>query len=252
VTVARVTALSVAPVKGLRVSRVDRLELTPAGPVGDRSFVIVDERCEVVPTRRAAALLQVASRRLPSGALELSLPGGETIAATPAKGRPASTRLHGGRRVHGRLVGGPLSDALSEHLGRRVLLLALDDDQTGADDHPITLMSTASLGAVATALGQADLDPRRFRMTIEIEGVAAWEEHGWAGSQLQIGDALLRVVDPVPRCVVVTRSPLDGSLDAPVLRALADLRGTRGVEFGVWGTVARGGAVSLGDPVIYK
>lgn len=249
---ARVAALAVAPVKGLRLSRADRLEITPTGPVGDRRYVVVDERCDVVQTRRAPDLLRVGARLLASGALELSFPDGSAVAAIPEPGRRAYTSLYGDRRVRGALVGGELGDSLSEHLGRRVMLLALDEGQTGADDHPITLMSTASLAAVGTALGQAELDPRRFRMTIEIEGVTAWEEHCWAGSLLQIGDVLLRVVEPVPRCVVVTRSPLDGSTDAPVLRALAGLHGKRGVEFGVWCTVERGGSVATGDPVVYK
>jgi uncharacterized protein YcbX len=249
---ARVAALAVAPVKGLRLSRVDHLEIARSGPVGDRGFVVVDERCEVVQTRRAPQLLQVAARVAASGALELSFPDGSAVEAVPEPGRRASTRLYGNRLVQGRLVTGELSDSLSEHLGQRVMLLALDEGQTGADDHPVTLMSSASLRAVGTALGQDELDPRRFRMTIEIGGVAAWEEHGWAGSVLQIGDVRLRVVDPVPRCVVVTRSPVDGSTDAPVLRALADLHGKRGVVFGVWCTVERGGFIHVGEPVIYK
>ena len=86
-------------------------------------------------------------------------------------------------------------------------------------------MSGASLAALAPALDGTVPDPRRFRMTIAIDGAAAWEEHGWGGREIAAGGALLRGVEPVPRCVVTTRDPDDGRTDAPVLAALAQLRG---------------------------
>jgi uncharacterized protein len=113
----------------------------------------------------------------------------------------------------------------------------------------VTLMSRASLEALAPALDGAVPDARRFRMTIAIDGVAAWEEHGWAGREIAAGEALLRGLDPVPRCVVTTRDPDAGTTDAPVLAALAQLRGKRDVTFGIWCAVLRPGAIRVGDPV---
>jgi uncharacterized protein YcbX len=130
-----------------------------------------------------------------------------------------------------------------------VRLLARDADETGADDFPVTLMSNASLRSLAPALGGTVPDGRRFRMTLTVEGVAAWEEHGWGGRRLAAGDAALRVVQPVPRCVVTTRSPDGGQRDTPVLKALAHMRGKADVTFGVWCEVTRPGAVRRGDVV---
>ena len=90
-------------------------------------------------------------------------------------------------------------------------------------------------------------DGRRFRMTLTVEGLEPWEEHDWAGRELAAGAAGLRVVDPVPRCVVTTRGPKDGRTDAPVLKALARLRGKKDVTFGVWCEVTRPGVVRRGD-----
>jgi uncharacterized protein YcbX len=124
-----------------------------------------------------------------------------------------------------------------------------DAGRTGADDAPVSLMSQASLRALAGALDGTVPDGRRFRMTLTIAGVEAWEEHGWAGREVAAGRAVLRVVDPIPRCVVTTRDPDAGRTDFPILKALARLRGKDGVTFGVWCEVARPGTVRVGDSV---
>ena len=128
-------------------------------------------------------------------------------------------------------------------------LLARDPGERGADDAPVTLMSEASLAALAPALDGDVPDARRFRMTIAIDGVEAWEEHGWAGRQVAAGDAVLRVTEPVPRCAVTTRDPDSGRRDVPTLKALADLRGKDDVTFGVWCEVVSPGPIRVGDVV---
>jgi len=104
----------------------------------------------------------------------------------------------------------------------------------GHDDQPVTLMSEASLTALAPEFSGIAPDPRRFRMTITMTGTDAWAEHGWGGQEVAIGEAILRVIGPVPRCVVTTRNPDSGATDARVLHALARLRGKNDVTFGVW------------------
>jgi MOSC domain-containing protein len=239
---ATVTALAIAPVKGLRVAAVDELEIGPAGAVGDREFLVVDPDNALLLTTRTPALLQVAARR-EGEALRLTFPDGRAVAAVPEPGERAETANYEGRRIAGRLVEGELAAALSEHLQRPVRLLARDAEDRGADDAPVTLMSEASLEALAVP------DARRFRMTITIDGVGAWDEHGWGGRELAAGDAVLRVTEPVPRCVVTTRDPDRGSRDHPTLKALADLRGKDDVTFGVWCDVVAPGRVRVGDAV---
>ena len=167
----------------------------------------------------------------------------------PEPGAAATTANYEGRPIAGRLVEGTLAEALSDHLGRPVRLLARDATERGADDAPVTLMSEASLHALAPALDGAVPDPRRFRMTITVDGVDAWEEHGWGGRELTIGSAVLRVTEPVPRCAVTTRDPDSGRRDVPTLKALAQLRGKRDVTFGVWCEVIAPGRVRVGDVV---
>jgi uncharacterized protein YcbX len=246
---AAVVQLAIAPVKGLQVTAVDELDIGPTGPAGDRAFLVVDADNGLLLTTRTPALLQVAAR-WEDGVLALTFPDGRRVAAVPEPGERAETENYEGRRIAGRLVDGELAQALSEHLQRPVRLLARDVADRGADDAPVTLMSQASLEALAPALDGVVPDSRRFRMTITIDDVGAWEEHGWGGRELAVGGAVLRVTAPVSRCVVTTRDPERGRRDVPTLKALAALRGKDDVTFGVWCEVVAPGRVRVGDSVL--
>ena len=244
----RVAALAIVPVKGMRTVAVDALELAPAGPVGDRAFHVREADGAIALTKRNPRLVQVVPA-WDGEELALVFPDDRRVAAPVVGGAAVSTTFYDGRAVPGRLVEGPFAGALSEYLGRPVELVAHDDGVTGGDDHPVTLMSDGSLAAVSAALDGAFVDARRFRMTIAIEGAQAWEEDGWAGREVAIGSATLRVAVPTERCVVTMRDPDDGHGDLPILRALARLRGKRDVAFGVWCDVAAPGVVRVGDAV---
>jgi len=249
--VAVVAALALAPVKGLRLVPVDAVDVRASGPVGDRRFLLREPDGRIALTMRNPRLVQVVPAwDAERDELALAFPDGARVAGPVARGEAVTTALYDGRRVAGHLVEGPFSDALSEHAGHPVALVMREDTETGGDDSPVTLMSRASLHALGAALGDGGLDGRRFRMTIEIDGVPAWEEHGWAGREVRAGDAVLRVAAPTERCAVTTRSPDDGHRDAPVLKALADLRGKDDVTFGVWCDVVAPGRVRVGDPIV--
>jgi uncharacterized protein len=125
-------------------------------------------------------------------------------------------------------------------------------EHIGTDDQPVTLMSEASLQALAPELNGTVPDPRRFRMTITITGTDAWAEHAWRGQKVTIGEVSLGVIDPVPRCVVTTRNPESGATDARVLHVLARLRGKDDITFGVWCEVLRPGRIEVGDAVMLR
>ena len=122
-------------------------------------------------------------------------------------------------------------------------------EHIGNDDQPVALMSEASLRALATEFSGTAPDSRRFRMTVTITGTDAWAEHAWSGQKVTIGDVILRVIAPVPRCLVTTRNPESGSTDARILHALARLRGKDDITFGVWSEILRPGPIHVGDVV---
>lgn len=256
-----VSQLAIAPVKGMRLQRTPEIQLGHHGVIGDRDFLVVDDDDgKLLLTAKNPGLVRIEPRWEPArNLLALRFPDGRVVQDTPKPGTTAVTRMYDGREIPGRLVPGPLSDALSGYLGRAVHLFKRAPDHLGSDDCPVTLMSEASLHALAAYFSGTDPDPRRFRMTITITGVDPWAEHGWAGQQLTIGDpvvgdpvvgdTVLRVLEPVPRCVVTTRNPESGATDARILHALAKLRGHHDITFGVWCEIIQPGRIRVGDRV---
>lgn len=105
---------------------------------------------------------------------------------------------------------------LSDHFGRSV---HLNKESTGRfldipDQSGVTVLSRSSLQEVSQWYDNMDLNEtrRRFRATLEIEGVPAfWEDQLFSSSSegvaFKIGDVNLVGISPRARCVVPTRNP---------------------------------------------
>jgi uncharacterized protein YcbX len=246
-----VSQLAIAPVKGMRLQRSTEIQLGHHGVIGDRDFLIVDDDGKLLQTSRYPGLLRIEPSWEPArNLLAMHFPDGSIVRDAPERGTAAVTRMYDGREIPGRVIRGSLSAALSGYLGRAVHLFKRDAGHLGADDRPVTLMSEASLHALAAKLSGTAPDPRRFRMTITVTGADPWAEHSWSGQQVTIGDIALRVLAPVPRCVVTTRNPESGATDVRILHALARLRGKSDITFGVWCEIIRPGRIQVGDPVM--
>lgn len=243
-----VSELGIAPVKGMRLQRTTELQLGQHGVTGDREFFVIEDDGTLLLTSDAPQLVQIEpARDLVRNLLTLTFPDGDIVQDTPEIGAQATTRTYAGREVPGWIIPGPLSTALSGYVGRPVHLFKRAAEHLGNDDEPVTLMSQASLEALAPELGGTVPDSRRFRMTITITGTDAWAEHDWRGHRVDIGEVALRVISPVPRCVITTRNPESGATDARTLHALARLRGKDDVTFGVWCEILRPGYIKIGD-----
>ncbi len=250
-----VVTLTTTPVKGTRVHEASELELGPDGAPGDRRFYLVDERGRLMNGKHVGMLPSIeAHYDDDDGELSLTFPGGAVVSAGVELGEPIETRFFS-RPVRARPLLGPWSDALSEHFGRPLRLVegigpvALDRGRRGA----VSLMSRASLAALADVAGAAGVDARRFRMLVEIDGVGAHAEDAWIGRSVRIGAALVRMHGHVGRCSTTTRHPVDGTVDLPVLDLLRSYRGeldtTEPLPFGIYGEVLEGGRVAVGDAV---
>jgi uncharacterized protein len=245
-----VSQLAIAPVKGMRLHCTGEIRLERYAVAGDREFLIIGKDGKLLLTSRFPALLQIEPAwDRARDVLALRFPDGNVVQDTPEPGASAATRTYDGREIPGWIIPGPLSAALSGYLGREVYLLKREPEHIGHDDQPVTLMSEASLKALAPEFNGTAPDPRRFRMTITMTGTDAWAEHGWGGQKVAIGEAILRVIAPVPRCVVTTRNPDSGATDARVLHALARVRGKNDVTLGVWCDILRPGRIHIGDLV---
>jgi uncharacterized protein YcbX len=251
-----VTALVTTPVKGLRVVATPRLTLDRWGAPDDRRFYLVDDRARMVNGKMIGELQTVvADYRHDERALTLTFADGTRVGGVVELGEPIDTRFFS-RPARARPLLGPWSDALSEHVGR-ALRLVESDGRKGVDRGragAVSLISQASLGALASAAGAAAVDARRFRMLVEIDGVAAHEEDSWLGAKVRAGEALVRFRGHVGRCLTTSRDPDSGVVDLPTLDVLRDYRGgldtTEPLPFGVYGEVLEGGVVAVGDAVV--
>ena len=247
--------MSLAPVKSLRLTSVDAIELELTGIRGDRRYYLVDEEGALLNAKRVPALLAV-SAEADDGRLLLRFPDGPEVTGDVELGERIVTSFFG-RPVEGRLVEGPWSDALTAYVGRPLRLARTEREGDGVDRGRLagaTLVSTASLDALRVAAGEDQpVDGRRFRMTIGIDGVEPHAEDGWIGGLVNLGGAMVAVREHVGRCAVTTLDPDRGIRDLDTLGTIAAYRGdvlTREpLPFGVWCEVVAPGRVAVGDPI---
>lgn len=100
----------------------------------------------------------------------------------------------------------------------------------------------ATDGAVA-AFGR---DVRRLRPNILIGGVDGLAERGWGGSELHVGDAVIRLDSLRGRCPITTVDPDTLARDPQVLR---DIGRRFGGRLALNADVLRPGRVRIGQPV---
>jgi uncharacterized protein YcbX len=248
------TRLSVTPVKALRLSHPAEAQLTAGGIPSDRRFYLIDEADALFDASDKAALLGVVpDYDAAAERLRLSFPDGSVVEDAADGLQGMITTDFFGRAVKGRLVDGDFAEALSRYAGQPLRLARVTRDGDGQDVHPLTLVSTESVRDLGRRGDRADLDPRRFRMNLEIEGCEPYEEDSWDAELVRVGEATIRVRGQVPRCVVTTLGPDSGDKDFGTLTQIARYRprigGRGGLPFGMYAEVVRAGRVRLGDLV---
>ncbi len=248
-----VTALSVTPVKGTRLHTVDSIELGPTGARGDRRFYVIDERGRMVNGKVVLDLQTViADWSEDTSELALLFPDGTRVAGVVDGGPAVATTFFSAPR-EAIVPDGPWSEALSEHFGRPLRLARTDSAVDRGRDGAVSLISTASVDRLAEVAACESVDARRFRMLIEIEGIAAHAEDGWVGRRIRVGGAELAFHGHVGRCLITNKDPDTAVPDLPTLDLLRSYRGeldtTEPLPFGIYGAVARAGRIAVGDPV---
>lgn len=249
-----VTRLNIAPVRSLGLETRDEIALTRLGVAEDRRFYLIGKNDRLVDQLIVNALVQVAAWTDPEATvLRLTFPDGFVVEDDVRAGEPIETPIYG-RTAVGHLVDGPWADALSGFAGRPVRLIRCDaPGGTRARGHA-SLMTEASLDRLGQQLGAGRVDARRFRMLIELSGEIPHEEDTWTGRRIELGETVLAVTAPIPRCPMTTHDPNTGERDLETLRAIKEYRGLAGesgkaLMFGVWAEVERPGRVRIGDEV---
>lgn len=227
-TIGHVAALHRYPVKSLSGEALPEALLDERGLVGDRLWSVRD------PDGKLGSGKSSRRFRRMDGLLALTAAyDGDALVVTFPDGR--------------RLGPGPgLDEALSWHVGRPVSL-GREGEVSHFDDGPLHLVTTSSVAAVAADHG-APVDARLFRANFLLDNGAGagFAEDGWYGARLAVGEALLEVVQPMPRCVMVDMAQVDVEAPGGLLRTLTERRDG---DFGVLLRVVLPGRVRVGDEV---
>jgi uncharacterized protein len=251
---ARVSWISLTPVKGTMLHLVEEADLLEAGVRGDRRFYFVTERGRLLSNKDHGPLQLVrADYDADTEVLSLRFADGELVEGEIERGADVETTFHRAPRPASVVVG-PWAEAVSELVGQPVRLVepelpATDRGRGGA----ATLLATTSLNRLARQLGVETIDHRRFRMNFGVEGIGAHEEDGWRGRRVRIGDAVVIPQGHVGRCVITTQNPDTGCTDLDTLNGLASYRSgvesTEPLPLGIHAAVAEPGRVRVGDAV---
>jgi uncharacterized protein YcbX len=244
-----VSRISVTPVKGFRLDHPNEVTLGLEGPIENRRFWLLDGARRRLRSSLTPWPVQVSARwHADEERLCMVFPDGSEVAGSALGcGEPFVVDFHG-RTVAAQVVEGPWTDRLSALAGHPVVLARPERAGLGMTE-PVTFLSEASVARLAAEAGGA-IDARRFRMLFELTGCGAHEEDTWEGQRFRLGEAVVEIGGPVPRCAVTTRDPDTGQRDLDTLALIRGYRGVRdgeAIDFGVYARVERPGRVCVGD-----
>lgn len=111
----------------------------------------------------------------------------------------------------------------------------------------VSLVNLASVGELEKVVRIA-VDPLRFRANLYFEGLPAWDELNWAGSEIKVGKARLRVVSAITRCAATSVNPATAIRDLNIPAILQKEFGHNCM--GVYAEVVGGGEVIRNDPIV--
>jgi uncharacterized protein YcbX len=261
------------PVKSMLGVGVAAASLGPSGLVGDRAWALVDDATGKVASAKQPRLwrrlLQVrVEQPAEDGRVVLLLPDGTRLQAGAAGtdaalsrfvGRPVTMRStrEPGAQIDRALPEEVLARGVDAEVDATVLELSQQVPGQGFRDYaPVHLVTTATLDAVGAGTGRA-VDARVLRpnLVLSTPDAQGYVEDDWTSRQLTIGEVVLQVFMPAPRCAVPTLQHGEVPAAPEVLRTLGQQH-RRPVEgfgllpvAGVYARVLTGGTVRAGHPV---
>jgi uncharacterized protein len=219
------------PVKSTGGERLERADVDERGLVGDRLYAVRDAEGKFGSGkntrrfRRMDGLLRLRSRYVDGMTQpELLDPHGESVADPAAY--------------------------LTEYLGRDDVDVVREGETSHFDQLPLSVLTTASLDWVRTAVPGVSIDERRFRPNLLIRtppGTRPFVEDDWFGRNARIGPGLcVEFVRSSERCAMTNEAQQDLPHSPLVLRAIAQSHDNR---LDALATVARPGSVRIGHSV---
>jgi uncharacterized protein YcbX len=248
-----VSRLSITPVRSLALHHPDAVELGPHGVADDRRYVLLTPDDRIFDGTKHGPLVRMrAELAHDPERLTVVLPDGTAVEDAVELGAARQITVYG-RTFTVRAVAGPWAEAIGAIVGRDLALARIERLPEERDRNPVSIVSEASVHELERQANDGrSLDSRRFRMLVQLDGAEAHAEDGWIGRRVRIGQAVVRVTKPDPRCVITTQDPATGLRDFATLHAIKAYRGLRDgrhIDFGVYADVVVPGTVRVGDEV---
>ena len=231
------------PIKGIGAEALERADLTIGRPVPmDRAFAVLEAGGDAAEGWRSCRnflrgakgpSLMAITAKTEGEVIHLSHPERPDIAINPAT---VATDLFKW-----------LAPIYPENRNPPVELVTAPPE--GMSDAPfasVSILNLTSLAALSADAGM-DLDMRRFRGNLWLNGAAPWEEFDLIGKTVQIGGAQLKIVEPIGRCRATEGNPETGKRDVNTLSLLE--QGWGHTNFGVYAQVISSGAIALGNSI---
>ena len=127
--------------------------------------------------------------------------------------------------------------------GERGVALAQRNGERYYDAGDVSLILDSWIAEVEAALGRS-LDPLRWRPNLYLRAATQAKEPALIGQRVRIGEAILRVLRPIGRCVTPTYDQETGESDPGISRFVAEHRDNK---MGVYCSVEQPGVVRAGD-----
>lgn len=251
------------PVKSMMGESLQSSAFTEKGLLADRSFALVDtETGKVVSAKnpkRWPNMFAFQSRCLQSpgsdhgnAVIEITLPDGTTVNSDDSNINTVLSKALG-RDVQ--LVSQvPSKPQLEEYwpdieeLDNRDIVT--DEDMpvgTFFDLAIVHLLTESTLNELQRLYPQGQFETRRFRPNVLVSSTqTGFVENDWIGKTLAIGDVLLKVTDPCPRCVMTTLPQGDLPNDTKILRTAAQ---HNNAHVGVYADVIQAGTINCNDQI---
>jgi uncharacterized protein YcbX len=272
------------PVKSMVGERIAGGEITERGFPGDRTWACRDEVRGGIRGAKKIGPLMLLRAEYADGDLEaapiITLPDGERFPIDhpdaaeriskaidhpvtlwpllPAdqldhyrRGRPDyDDRREEARSVFGLDADDPMPDFHRMPADLYRLVMEFESPPgTYFDAYPINVLTKQSLASLAGRSPGSAVDVRRFRPNLLVDVPDAdseFPEQDWVGHQVRVGDAVLAVIEPCVRCVMISRPtddlPADREMQKIVVRQLQH-------TMGVYANVVTPGRVREGDEV---
>lgn len=270
----RVIELYRYPVKSMLGERPQSVQLEKLGIEDDRGWAVYDhQRGDFFLSKRMAGLMGCSASGGEAGQPPLiTLPDGTSFAADdpecaarlsklldrtvsvcpvdpsealpPAEMTETINAMEEFRAITARIEDEPLPDL--SNLPLSIETFRQIERRPYADLAPLMVMTQQSIDTIVAAAPDSKIDVRRFRPSILLDAPngGALPENDWVGGRYQLGQAIVAIEAPCPRCIMTTHGFDDLPKDPFVMRAL--VKAADG-NLGVYTSVEQAGAVQVGD-----